>query len=144
MRGFVAATASALVALGIAGAPVAAADPTPGALSADELTGKLQRVLNTGLPDSERAAELEGGAAAIPTANNIGNQMNTYASMFDWGVQNPSLAGDQLNAQLAVTVPLFGTRTHNIYWIAQDGEWKLSNASACVIARDAVGVECTV
>lgn len=142
MRGIVAAMASAIVALGIAGAPTAAA--APAALSAGELTAKLERVLNTGLPDGERAAELEGGLAAIPTANNIGNTMDTYASMFDWTVQNPSLAGDQLNAQLAVTVPLFGTRTHDIYWIDQDGTWKLSNASACVIANDAVGVACTI
>lgn len=49
-----------------------------------------------------------------------------------------------LDAQLAVSVPVFGTRTHDIYWVDQDGKWKLSNPSACVIARDAAGTDCTV
>jgi len=61
-----------------------------------------------------------------------------------WKVQNPALDGDRLDAQLAVSVPVFGTRTHDIYWVDQDGKWKLSNPSACLIARDAAGTDCTV
>jgi len=61
-----------------------------------------------------------------------------------WQVENPVLNGDQLDAQLAVTIPIFGTKSHNIYWVNQDGAWKLSNPSACVIANDVAGVSCTV
>jgi hypothetical protein len=64
--------------------------------------------------------------------------------MINWNVQNPSLNGDQLDAQLAVTIPMFGTKTHAVYWVAQDGRWKLSNASACVIATQVAGTDCTV
>ncbi|MCK0174527.1 MULTISPECIES: hypothetical protein [Mycobacteriaceae] len=123
-------------------APVAAAQPA--VPSADQLTAQLQRALNTSLSDEARAAELEGGLAAVPTANNIASVMDRYSSMMSWKVQNPVAAGDRVNAQLAVSIPVMGTRTHDIYWIDQDGSWKLSNVSGCVIARDAAGTECTV
>ncbi|MBO0677768.1 hypothetical protein JRC04_09865 [Mycolicibacterium sp. S2-37] len=124
------------------GTPVAAAQPA--APSADQLTAQLQRALNTSLSDEERAAELEGGLAAVPTANNIASVLDRYSSMMSWRVQNPVLSGDRVNAQLAISIPVMGTRTHDIYWVDQDGSWKLSNASGCVIARDAAGTECTV
>jgi hypothetical protein len=130
-----------LVIGGFAAPGVAAAQPAP---TADELTGKLQRVLNTSLPADERASELEGGTAAVPTADNIAAVMDRYQSMMSWRVQNAALNGNQVNAELAVSVPVFGTRTHQIYWVNQDGAWKLSNPSACVIARDAAGADCTV
>jgi len=124
------------------GAGVAwAQPPVP---SAAELTSELQQVLNTGVPAGDRAAKLEGGDAAVPTADNIANRLNAYGGLLNWQVQNPALNGDRLDAQLAVTIPIFGTKTHNIYWVDQGGAWKLSNASACVIATDAAGVACTV
>lgn len=123
------------------GAGAAAAEPAP---SAEQLQAQLQKVLNRSLPDAERAAELQGGLAAVPTANNIAGVMDQYSSMMSWRVQNASLRGDQVDAQLAVTIPIFGTKTHDIYWVNSDGAWKLSNPSACVIARDAAGVDCTV
>ncbi|BCI52046.1 hypothetical protein NIIDNTM18_13240 [Mycolicibacterium litorale] len=134
----------ALATLAVGGAAatgVAAAQTAP---SADELTGKLQRALNTSLSADERASELEGGSAAVATADNIAAVMDRYGSMMSWRVQNATQNGDQVDAQLAVTVPLFGTRTHQIYWVNRDGAWKLSNPSACVIARDAAGAACTV
>jgi len=135
--------AIAVVAVGaIGGAGVAVAQPA--ALSAGELTAELQQVLNTGAPTSERAAKLAGGAAAVPTADNIANRLNSYGGVVSWQVENPVLNGDQLDAQLAVTIPIFGTKSHNIYWVNQDGAWKLSNPSACVIANDVAGVSCTV
>lgn len=124
------------------GAPCAAAAPaTP---SAGELTSKLQRMIDTSLSDQERAGELQGGLAAIPTADNIAGQMNRYASFFSWSVQNPSVAGDQLNSDLTVTMPLFGTRSHPIVWVNDSGDWKLTNASACVIATQVANTVCTL
>lgn len=117
---------------------------TPPVPSAAELTSQLQRVLDTSLPDSDRAAGLEGGLAAVPTANNIAGVINRYDGVMSWQVQNPSLRDDRLGAQLAVSFPVFGTRTHEIYWVDGDGTWKLSNPSVCVIARDAAGTDCTV
>ncbi|MGB0972069.1 MAG: hypothetical protein ACPGVG_14085 [Mycobacterium sp.] len=135
--------AIAVVAVGaIGGAGVAVAQPA--ALSAGELTAQLRQVLDTGAPTSERAAKLAGGAAAVPTADNIANRLNSYGGMVSWKVENPVLNGDRLDAQLAVTVPIFGTKSHNIYWVNQDGAWKLSNPSACVIATDVAAVSCTV
>lgn len=130
-----------LAAGALSGAGVALAQPVP---SAGELTSDLQQVLNTGAPASERAALLAGGEAAVPTADNIANRLNTYGGMVNWQVQNPVLNGDRLDAQIAVTIPIFGTKTHNIYWVNSDGAWKLSNPSACVIATDVAGVDCTV
>ncbi|MGE2713388.1 hypothetical protein ACQI4L_04955 [Mycolicibacterium litorale] len=140
MRALMIATATLIIG-GFAATGVAAAQPAP---SADELTAKLQRALNTSLPAEERAGELEGGQAAVSTADNIAAVMDRYQSMMSWRVQNAALNGNQVNAELAVSVPVFGTRTHQIYWVNQDGEWKLSNPSACVIARDAAGAACTV
>lgn len=141
MRAAVAALS--MVAVGaVSGMGAAWAEPaTP---SADELTSELQQVLNTATPVSVRAGKLAGGDAAVPTADNIANRLNTYGGMVNWQVQNPVLNGNQVDAQIAVTIPIFGTKTHNIYWVNQDGAWKLSNPSACVIARDVAGVDCTV
>ena len=116
----------------------------PAAPSAGELTADLQQVLNTGAPADARAAKLAGGQAAVATADNIANRLNSYGGMVSWQVQNPVLNGDRVDAQLAVSIPIFGTKTHNIYWVGQDGQWKLSNPSACVIATDVAGVDCTV
>ncbi|UXA14898.1 hypothetical protein KXD97_14735 [Mycobacterium sp. SMC-8] len=135
--------AMSVVAAGaLGGVGVASAEPS--VPDAGQLTAELRQVLNTGAPASERAAKLAGGQSAVPTADNIANRLNTYGGMVNWQVQNPVLNGDQLDAQLAVTIPIFGTKTHNIYWVNQDGAWKLSNPSACVIATDVAGVDCTV
>lgn len=131
-----------LVAGGLGAAGVASAEPT--VPSAGELTTQLQTVLNTGAPAADRAAKLAGGQAAVSTADNIANRLNTYGGMVNWQVQNPVLNGDQVDAQIAVTIPIFGTKTHDIYWVNQDGAWKLSNPSACVIATQVAGVDCTV
>ena len=142
MRAAVAAVSVLAAAGALSGMGVAwAQPPVP---SAGELTSELQQVLNTGTPTEVRASKLAGGDAAVPTADNIANRLNTYGGMVNWQVQNPVLNGNQLDAQIAVTIPIFGTKTHNIYWIDQDGTWKLSNPSACVIARDVAGVDCTV
>ncbi len=133
-----------LAAGAVTGTAVAVAAPTPPVPSADALTSQLQRVLNTSTPDAERAAGLQGGQSAVPTANNIAGQLDRYKSMFSWRVQNPELHGEQLDAQLAVTVPIMGTKTHNIFWVNDGGTWKLSNASACVIATQVAGTDCTV
>ena len=137
---FAAMTVLVAGALGTAG--VASAEPA--VPSAGELTSQLQTVLNTGAPTAERAAKLAGGQAALATADNIANRLNTYGGMVNWQVQNPVLNGDQVDAQIAVTIPIFGTKTHDIYWVSQDGAWKLSNPSACVIATQVAGVDCTV
>ena len=129
--------AGALSGMGVAWAQ----PPVP---SAAELTAELQQVLNTGAPTEVRASKLAGGEAAVPTADNIANRLNTYSGMINWRVENPVPNGDQLDAQIAVTIPIWGTKTHNIYWVDQGGTWKLSNPSACVIARDVAGVDCTV
>jgi hypothetical protein len=123
---------------------VASGEPTPQVPSADQLTSQLKRVLDTSVSDSDRASELEGGLAAVPTADNIARAIDRYSGVMSWKVQNPSLDGDRLDAQLAISVPVLGTRTHDIYWVSQDGAWKLSNPSACLIARDAAGTSCTV
>ena len=137
---FAAMTVLVAGALGTAG--VASAEPA--VPSAGELTSLVQTVLNTGAPTAERAAKLAGGQAALATADNIANRLNTYGGMVNWQVQNPVLNGDQVDAQIAVTIPIFGTKTHDIYWVNQDGAWKLSNPSACVIATQVAGVDCTV
>ncbi|MET0898712.1 MAG: hypothetical protein ABWY45_12445 [Mycobacterium sp.] len=128
----------------VIGAGVATADPLPPTPSSEQLQSQLQKVLNRSLGDEERAGELQGGLAAVPTADNIAGVMDQYSSMMSWQVQNATLNGDQVDAQLAVTIPVFGTKTHPIYWVNQDGAWKLSNPSACVIAAQAAGVACTV
>jgi hypothetical protein len=133
-----------LMAGALIGAGTATAEPAPPAPSAEQLQAQLEKVLNRGLSDEERAGELQGGLAAVPTANNIAGVIDQYSSMMSWRVENAALNGDQVDAQLAVTIPIFGTKTHQIYWINQDGAWKLSNPSACVIATQVAGTTCTV
>jgi hypothetical protein len=133
-----------LMAGALIGAGTATAEPAPPAPSTEQLQAQLEKVLNRGLSDEERAGELQGGLAAVPTADNIAGVIDQYSSMMSWRVENAALNGDQVDAQLAVTIPIFGTKTHQIYWVNQDGAWKLSNPSACVIATQVAGTTCTV
>ncbi|WP_157546639.1 hypothetical protein [Mycobacterium sp. IS-1742] len=59
----------------------------------------------------------DSGSAAVGTADNIAAVMDRYGSVMSWRVQNAVFDGDQVNAELAVSIPLFGTRTHPIYWV---------------------------
>ncbi|CAN5514449.1 hypothetical protein BH11ACT7_BH11ACT7_36020 [soil metagenome] len=133
-----------LIAGAVIGAGAATAQPAPPAPSTEQLQAQLEKVLNRGLSDEERAAELQGGLAAVPTANNIAGVIDQYSSMMSWRVENAARNGNQVDAQLAVTIPVFGTKTHQIYWVNQGGAWKLSNPSACVIATQVAGTTCTV
>lgn len=133
-----------LMAGAVIGAGAATAQPAPPAPSTEQLQAQLEKVLNRGLSDEERAAELQGGLAAVPTANNIAGVIDQYSSMMSWRVENAARNGNQVDAQLAVTIPVFGTKTHQIYWVNQGGAWKLSNPSACVIATQVAGTTCTV
>lgn len=133
-----------LMAGALIGAGAASAEPLPPTPTSDQLQSQLQKVLNRGLSDQERAGELQGGLAAVPTADNIAGVIDRYSSMMSWRVENAALNGDQVDAQLAVTIPIFGTKTHQIYWVNSDGAWKLSNPSACVIATQVAGTTCTV
>ena len=133
-----------LIAGAVLGTGAATAAPQPPTPTSEQLQAQLQKVLDRGVSDEERAGELQGGMAAVPTANNIAGVIDTYRSMMSWQVQNATLNGDQVDAQLAVTIPIFGTKTHQIYWVNQDGAWKLSNPSACVIATQVAGTTCTV
>ena len=103
-------TMTAVVTVGTFLGAGAAAAPVPPVPNADQLTSQLRQFLNPGVSDSERAAALQGGQAAVPTANNIAAQMDRYDSMISWNVQDPALtSSSSLAASCSPPIVWFAT-----------------------------------
>ncbi|MCX5043519.1 hypothetical protein OG921_10100 [Aldersonia sp. NBC_00410] len=127
-------------------APVATAEPiaAPAPLSEQQLTGKLQVLLNQNSAPDARAAELESGNAGLGTVGQIANMLASAGPIFSWAVVGPvTVDGDRMDAQLKMSVVGMGDRFLPLSWTWVDGTWKLSNQSSCDIAGYAM-VACTI
>lgn len=100
-----------------------------------QLTEQLQLVFNTAADSQRRAANLEGGMAALPNANAVGAVMNQYKSMVSWHAEDPTSEGNQLHSTLVMNVGGLGSQSEALAWIWQDSGWKLSNSSLCSLAN---------
>ncbi|WP_083874006.1 hypothetical protein [Nocardia paucivorans] len=103
--------------------------------AAGELTAKLAVAVDRGAPAAARAAELESGAAGLPTMDKIADLL-AAAPGLKYQVVNPVVSGDRIDAQLLVTTPGYPDFTYNVAWRQIDGTWKLTRDSECAIASE--------
>ncbi|WP_078309294.1 MULTISPECIES: hypothetical protein [unclassified Mycobacterium] len=144
-RALAAAAAGALTAGLALGAGNSYAEPAPALLSADQLTRRLAVIFDTNAGAAERAAYLEGGQAALPTADEIGGPIAQHRSMVSLRVENPALEGNHLTSQLVMSVIGMGSRRRTLDWVESGGAWKLSNGSLCALFDEtAKGNGCTL
>ncbi|MBH0779522.1 hypothetical protein [Nocardia bovistercoris] len=129
--------ANAALSTSIAASSSAAHRPLP---TAAELDAQIKRALDPALPDSERTALIEDGAAftdAIPDMYRA-LQDNPHAV---YGVTDPVF--DNRDGTLTATMRLdkdgTGTavRTTVVHFVLIDGKWKISRTDLCGILRSA-------
>lgn len=122
----------------------AQATPEPTTPTEAELIGALQSLLDRGVSEGTRAAAVEGGAAALPTIDAVGNALTLAGPVYKWTITGPVTSdGQVLTAQLKTSLVGFGDRFATLKWKWIDGRWKLSNESVCALAANALAT-CTV
>lgn len=119
--------------------PEAEAEQKPPTPSVQELTGKLQTLLNAGGSAEAKSAQLQAGGAAMPTVNTVGAALKAAGPVYKWSLEGPvTVAGDTLTAQLKTSLVGLGDRRQPLTWKWVDGSWKLSNESVCSLAATAM------
>jgi hypothetical protein len=134
--------AAAALAAPAAAAPVVApiAGPVP---SESALVAKLALLLSDA-PADRKAAELEGGAKAVPTVEGVAARVRTAGAAFKWTILGPVTSdGDTLTATLRREFPGLPLYRDRLSWKWRDGAWKLSNQSVCFLASQTM-TACTV
>ena len=128
------------------GATVEPAAPAiPAAMDAAQLQGHLGTLLNPNTPAGDIATNLEGGEAGLPTVSAIAQALDFSKAIYSWNIKEGSVQvdGTNMHATLVTTLVGMGSREQQLTFFAADGRWKLSNASLCQLAANALA-ECTV
>lgn len=132
--------------VGVAGALTLGTLPAhaaPAAPSESQLVGKLTLLLSDASAD-RKAAELEGGAAALGTVDGVAGRVRTAGPAFKWTILGPvRVDGDVATATLRREFPGLPLYTDPLSWKWMGGNWKLTNASACFLASQTM-TPCTV
>ncbi|WP_328395152.1 hypothetical protein [Nocardia sp. NBC_00416] len=108
--------------------------------TATELDGQIKRALDPALPDSERTALIEDGAAFTDTIPDMYKALRENPRAV-YGVTDPVF--DNHDGTVTATLRLdkdgSGTavRTTVVHFIYLDGAWKLSRTDLCGILRSA-------
>ncbi len=122
--------------------PAAAAAPT--ALTPGQLNTKVKLIMNTGASRSARADELEGGAQALSSVDQVAEMLRVSGAGFSYKMNGPvQVNGTTMTATLQMSLVGNGSRYKQLSWVWKGGKWKLSNASVCVIAAYAM-LKCSV
>lgn len=125
----------------VVAAPAAQADPTAATPSAEQLTNQLSVILDTTAPIAQRASYLQAGDSAMSAVNALATPIAQHRSMISLQIEDPTVAGDQVASQLVMSVAGMGSQRRPLNWIAQNGQWKLSNGSLCDMLREFGGSE---
>ncbi|MDR2279964.1 MAG: hypothetical protein LBE07_03805 [Gordonia sp. (in: high G+C Gram-positive bacteria)] len=135
-------TQSAAPTAGTTTQPATAAAPT--ALTPGQLNTKIKLIMNTGASRSARADELEGGAQALSSVDQVAEMLRVSGAGFSYKMNGPvQVSGTTMSATLQMSLVGNGSRYKQLSWVWTGGKWKLSNASVCVIAAYAM-LKCSV
>ncbi|MCX4093141.1 hypothetical protein [Nocardia sp. alder85J] len=126
----------------------AAAAPAVATVHADagspgsaELTNKLGVAINTGLPRSTRANELESGDSGVGVMDKVADTLALSPPTLHWDVVGANQSGDRIDATLRVLTPGYPDFAYPIHWVRVGDSWKLSQDSVCTIGA-AVAASC--
>ncbi|MDY6811873.1 MAG: hypothetical protein SW127_23180 [Actinomycetota bacterium] len=100
--------------------------------------GQLQNdldVLVGGGSNAQKAKRLEGGQRAVNQAQPVVLLLQRFKPLgFSYKVVGPvSVTGNTAKATLELKSPGYQPARMPVYWVWQDGQWKLSNRSICDI-----------
>ncbi|MEE4022145.1 hypothetical protein V1Y59_03555 [Gordonia sp. PKS22-38] len=100
--------------------------------------GQLQSDLDYlvgGAPNGQKAQRLEGGQRAVNQAQPVIMLLQRFKPLgFEFTVVGPvTVNGNTAKATLELRSPGYQPARMPVYWVWQDGRWKLSNRSICDI-----------
>lgn len=108
-----------------------------------ELKSQLDSILAADASDDYIASNLED-PAGVQTIRDAGVQMRNYP-IFRYEMVDPVVVdGDQMTATIQMSMIGLGSKPPaDLYYVARDGRWVLTNESVCLIAQQA-RVSCSV
>ncbi|WP_066585446.1 hypothetical protein [Corynebacterium provencense] len=108
-----------------------------------ELKSQLDSILAADASDDYIASNLED-PAGVQTIRDAGTQMRNYP-IFRYEMVDPVVVnGDQMTATIQMSMIGLGSKPPaDLYYVARDGRWVLTNESVCLIAQQA-RVSCSV
>lgn len=105
----------------------AAAAPAP---TTEELTESLTLLVAPDVDAATKAAEIENGQSRIANLEQMTAALANYGAItFD--VQEPTVEGETATALVAIATPRGAAAPSPNTWVLIDGQWKVSDASAC-------------
>ncbi|WP_132993160.1 hypothetical protein [Gordonia zhaorongruii] len=125
-------------------APKQSAAASPKSLTPGQLNTKVKTIMNTKASRAARADELESGARALGSIDEVAEMLRVSGAGFSYKMIGPvQHSGKSLTATLQMSLIGNGSRTRQLTWVWTDDKWKLSDKSVCVIASYAM-TKCTV
>jgi hypothetical protein len=115
----------------------------PAQPSNSELKNQMETILAQGASDDTIAANLEN-PAGVQTIRDAGAAMRAVP-IFRYEMVDPVVVeGDQMTATIQMSMVGVGSKPPtDLYYVAKDGKWVLTDESVCLIASQA-RVSCTV
>ncbi|MFD3702350.1 hypothetical protein ACFWUP_04325 [Nocardia sp. NPDC058658] len=121
----------------IAAAPSSvSATPAPSgdnaaAPTADSLKATLTKFADPGVSTDEKAKLIVGGDAIKPNIDQMNGMLGGYTLTF--AVDNVATSDGKATADVTITSPHGTAPSFPMTWEQQDGTWKLSNTSGCLL-----------
>ena len=115
----------------------------PAQPSNSELKSQMETILAAGASDETIAANL-ANPAGVQTIRDAGDAMRAVP-IFQYEMVDPVVVnGDQMTATIQMSMVGLGSKPPtDLYYVAKDGRWVLTDESVCLIASQA-RVSCTV
>lgn len=103
----------------------AAAAPTT-----DELTQSLALLVDPNVDAATKADTIENGQARLPNLEQMTAALANYGEI-TFQVDEPTVEGETSTALVAIATPRGAAAPTPNTWVLIDGDWKVSDASAC-------------
>ncbi|MFF0543935.1 hypothetical protein [Nocardia thailandica] len=111
-----------------------ATSTAPGAAgaTADELKATLVKFSDPAIPTDQKVVLIVNGEARRANIDQINALLATYGKL-DYAVSDVVVTGDKATANVVITSPSGTAPAIPVEWQKVDGQWKLTDASGCLL-----------
>ncbi|WP_338892311.1 hypothetical protein [Rhodococcus sovatensis] len=111
-------------------APTTASAADATAPTVEELTESLALVVAPNVDAATKAADIENGQARLANLEQMTAALANYGEI-TFQVDEPTVEGETATALVAIATPRGTAAPTPNTWVLIDGDWKVSDASAC-------------
>ncbi|SNS20377.1 hypothetical protein [Rhodococcoides kyotonense] len=111
----------------------ATSEPTAASVAAptvDELTQSLELLVDPQVDAATKAATVENGQARLANLEQMTAALQNYGEI-TFQVEEPTVEGETATAPVTIATVRGATAPTPNTWVLIDGDWKVSDASAC-------------